>query len=207
MDPFEELDIKIGNCKLCYEFSPLEKNPRLKRGKKSKIMVIGLSPGQRETEMGLAFSGQAGKKLFEWLKTAEIGLNEEIIRDTIYLTSLIKCQKKDINDISLMFINCQDYLKEQIKIVSPKIIITLGISVFNILFNKNLETKDIVGKIFTFNEINETPMFPEMSIVYGLDYIIPLPHPSGLNRWLNDSGNKKHLETALDLLKKYNNEK
>ncbi len=157
-------------------------------------MVIGLSPGQKETEIGLAFSGQAGKKLFEWLKTAELGLNEEIIRDTIYLTSLIKCQKKDLEGIYLMFKNCQDLLKEQIKIVSPKIIITLGISVFNILFNKNLATKDIVGKIFTFNELNETPIFPEMSIVYGIDYVIPLPHPSGLNRWLNDLG--KSLNTS-----------
>jgi uracil-DNA glycosylase family 4 len=206
MDTFDEIDIEIGNCNICTQFSPLIKSQKLRRGKKSKIMVIGLSPGQKETEQGLAFSGQAGKKLFEWLKKAGIGSTENEIRDKVYFTSLIKCQKEDLENIKSMFVNCQQLLKKQVNQVSPTIIITLGSAVFNILLNKNMKTKAIVGKIFTFNEINDTPLFPDMSILYGISYVIPFPHPSGLNRWLNEFKNKKHLIEAIQLLKKYENE-
>lgn len=206
MDPFDTIDTEIGTCARCTKFAPLIKNSNLKRGKKSDIMVIGLSPGQKETEQGLAFAGQAGKKLFDWLRKAGIGSSEKEIRDKVYFTSLIKCEKQDLKEIESMFVHCQLFLKKQIQLVNPKIIVPLGSSVFNILFNKSLKTKAIVGTEFTFEEINETPMFPEMSMVYGISYVIPFPHPSGKNRWLNEPKNKQHLLEAIHILKSHNDE-
>lgn len=207
MTPFEILQKNIGTCSLCQDFKPLIKNTNLKRGDKSKLMIIGLSPGKTETELGLAFSGQAGKKLFDWLEKANIGGSELEIREKVYFTSLVKCQKQDLKEITLMFRNCQELLKEQIKLIAPQIIIPLGITVYNILFSSSLKTEDIVGKYFTFNQLNDTPMFPEMSLIYGIDYLVPFPHPSGLNRWLNSPDNTKLLNKSIEILKMLINEK
>lgn len=196
----ELLDYRIGACTLCNSFEPLIKNPSLRRGGKSDIMVIGLAPGTTETTEGIAFSGSAGRKLFQWLLEARIGESTAEIRERVYFTSLIKCQKSDIGDIIKMFKNCQSFLKQQIELVGPKIIIPLGPSVYNILFNSSLSTEDIVGKLFTFDDLNDMPLFPEMSLVFGVKYIIPFPHPSGLNRWLNSDENNLILLRSIQIL-------
>jgi DNA polymerase len=200
IDSLKILHENIGKCILCKNYQPLLKNPNLKRGNESKLMVIGLSPGKTEISKGIAFSGQAGNKLMNWLIKSGIGENETQIRNNVYFTSLIKCQKNEISDIVIMYRECQKFLKEQVEIISPKIIIPLGQSVFNTIFSLNWKTDDIVGKYFTFDQINDSPLFPEMSVVYGVKYIIAFPHPSGLNRWLNNSKNIVLLEKSIDIL-------
>jgi len=87
----ESLHDRIGQCKLCATFTEIKKNPSLKRGNVSKIMVIGICPGNNETKNPMAFSGAGGKKLLTWLIRASIGENETLVRDNIYMTSLVKC--------------------------------------------------------------------------------------------------------------------
>ncbi|MDQ3093618.1 MAG: uracil-DNA glycosylase [bacterium] len=87
----------------------------------SKLLFIGEAPGKKEDEQGIPFVGAAGKFLTEMLSS--IGMK----RDDIYITNIVKYRPPENRDPSteekLAFL---PYLKKQIAIIAPKIIVTLG---------------------------------------------------------------------------------
>lgn len=87
----------------------------------SKIMFVGEAPGAREDEQGLPFVGAAGTVLSDMLKL--IGLN----RQQVYIANIVKCRPPNNRDPSTDEINqCWKYLEEQINLIDPKLIVTLG---------------------------------------------------------------------------------
>jgi len=85
------------------------------------IMFVGEAPGKAEDIQGKPFVGAAGKFLDELL--AEIDLK----RSDIFITNIVKCRPPNNrdpqdNEISV----CWPYLEEQVKLIKPKLIITLG---------------------------------------------------------------------------------
>ncbi len=85
------------------------------------IMFIGEAPGWNEDQQGRPFVGAAGHFLDEMI--ASIGLN----RSEVYITNVVKCRPPDNRDPLPDEINhCRRYLNEQISLISPKIIVTLG---------------------------------------------------------------------------------
>ena len=87
----------------------------------SKILLIGEAPGQLEDEKKKAFIGRAGQVLDTLLK--EINLT----RNNIYITNIVKCRPpQNRNPSPFEITQCLPYLKNQLKIIKPKIIITLG---------------------------------------------------------------------------------
>lgn len=87
----------------------------------AEILFIGEAPGKKEDEQGSPFVGAAGKFLNEML--AAIRLK----REDIYITNVVKYRPPDNRDPSPEEItDCREWLVEQIKIIQPKIIVTLG---------------------------------------------------------------------------------
>lgn len=85
------------------------------------LMFIGEAPGFHEDRQGLPFVGAAGEFLNELL--ASIGL----ARDDVYITNVIKCRPPGNRDPQADEIEtCRPYLDEQIEIIEPKMIVTLG---------------------------------------------------------------------------------
>lgn len=118
---WEELETSIKNCKKC-KLCTDRKNIVFGTGdKKSKIMLIGEGPGGDEDIQGIPFVGKAGQlmnKAFE-------GLN--IDRNKLYIANIVKCRppmnrvpEKDEVDA------CLDYLRNQVILVEPQIIVLLG---------------------------------------------------------------------------------
>lgn len=207
MTDLELLHIQIGQCEKCANICEMKKNTNLKRGSSSEIMVIGQSPGNTENKSGYAFSGNAGTKLFSWLKKAGIGNDEEEIRAKLYFTSVVKCQQGNTSIIYKMYHNCEPFLRKQVELVRPKIVIALGAAVYNLIFQTRYQNSDIVGRYNLHKDISTSPLFPTMDTLYGVKYILPFPHPSGLSRWLNEEKNKEQLNRAIELLKKLYDEK
>jgi len=87
----------------------------------AEVVFIGEAPGKNEDEQGLAFVGSAGKFLDEML--AEIGLK----REDIYITNIVKYRpannRDPFPDEKAAFL---PYLRQQIEIIKPKLIVTLG---------------------------------------------------------------------------------
>lgn len=87
----------------------------------ANIVFIGEAPGKNEDLQGKPFVGAAGKFLSEML--ASINLK----REDIYITNVVKYRPPENRDPLPEEINaCMPWLHEQIKIIQPKVIVTLG---------------------------------------------------------------------------------
>lgn len=87
----------------------------------AELMFIGEAPGAREDELGLPFVGAAGKLLERLL--GEIGLD----RKEVWIGNVLRCRPPDNRDPQPKEIEaCQGYLFEQVRLIEPTVICTLG---------------------------------------------------------------------------------
>ena len=87
----------------------------------AEIMFIGEAPGFHEDQEGRPFVGAAGQFLNQLI--ASINLK----REEVYITNIIKCRPPGNRDPLPMEIqNCNPWLENQIELMKPKIIVTLG---------------------------------------------------------------------------------
>lgn len=87
----------------------------------AEIMFIGEAPGQKEDELGIPFVGAAGKFLDEMLSMISLK------REDIYIANVVKCRPPGNRDpLPDEVAICWPWLLEQIKIIRPKLIVTLG---------------------------------------------------------------------------------
>lgn len=144
----EDLKQQIVNCKKC-ELGKYRLNAVCGSGDAyADIMFIGEGPGFQEDHKGQPFIGRAGDLLTKIIEA--MGFK----RETVYIANIVKCHpmknpqdpESKGNDrpptIEEMQ-TCQPYLDEQIKIIQPKVIITLGASSTRAL----LKTDDVISSI------------------------------------------------------------
>ncbi|MDH3765038.1 MAG: uracil-DNA glycosylase [Nitrosopumilus sp.] len=111
----------------------------------SDVIFVGEAPGRNEDKDGEPFVGIAGKKLSIALEEANIS------RDSIYITNVVKCRPPNNRVPSTIERNtCQEYLKQEISIIKPKIICILGNTAFNSILGGSEITK-FRGKIVQKN--------------------------------------------------------
>ena len=122
----EQIKQEVIKCIKC-ELSETRTNSVPGKGNfKSDVIFVGEAPGKNEDEKGEPFIGIAGKKLSDALENAGIS------RDDIYITNIVKCRPPSnrvpkTNERE----TCQEYLKQEISIIKPKLICILGNTVFN----------------------------------------------------------------------------
>jgi DNA polymerase len=113
----------------------------------SNVIFVGEAPGKNEDKNGEPFIGIAGKKLTIALEEAGIS------RDEVYITNIVKCRPPNNRVPSNIERNtCQEYLKEEISIIKPKIICILGNTVFNSILGGS-EIMKFRGKIARKNNL------------------------------------------------------
>ncbi len=87
----------------------------------AELMFIGEAPGASEDRLGLPFVGAAGKQLDRLL--GEIGLD----RKDVWIGNVLRCRPPDNRDPQPKEIeSCQGYLFEQVRLIEPTVICTLG---------------------------------------------------------------------------------
>jgi len=119
---------------------------------KSDIMFIGEAPGEKENEMGIPFVGQAGKLLSTLLES--IGLK----REDIYITNVVKFRPPENRDPTPEEKEaCLPFLKMEIAIIKPKVLVPLGRHALMHFFSK-LSISDAHGKPHTLKD--GTTVFP-----------------------------------------------
>lgn len=118
----DELKAKITERNVCRELAEQATNLVLGDGNPdADIVFIGEAPGKNEDEQGLPFVGAAGKFLNEMLAAA--GMD----RSDVYITNIVKYRPPNNRDPKPE--EKQEfwpYLAEQLEIIDPKAIITLG---------------------------------------------------------------------------------
>jgi len=111
----------------------------------ARLVLLGEGPGALEDETGEPFVGRSGQLLMKLLAD-EIGLK----RHEVYITSMVKCRPPGNRNPSKREVaECQPYLIEQLRLIDPVVVVTLG----NVATQTMLETKDGItvlhGKAFS----------------------------------------------------------
>ena len=126
MEELQEIIKNCNKCKLCQK----RKNIVFGVGNENaKIMFIGEGPGADEDEQGIPFVGKAGKLMNNAFDA--IGLK----REDVYIANIVKCRPPNNRDPEQDEVEgCMNYLRNQVMIIKPKIIVLLGrIALQNIL--------------------------------------------------------------------------
>ncbi len=139
----DELQKKCENCRKC-ELCESRTNLVFGMGNKNAdIMLIGEAPGQNEDLQGKPFVGRSGQLLDKFLES--VGLS----RDDIYIANMLKCRPPENRDPKPNEQElCIDWLREQFKIIRPKIIVCVGRISAQKLIDKNFRVTKEHGIFF-----------------------------------------------------------
>ncbi|MBR5322127.1 MAG: uracil-DNA glycosylase [Clostridia bacterium] len=118
---WEALEERCKNCRKC-ALCETRTNVVFGSGDRTAdIMFIGEAPGEKEDLSGTPFVGAAGKLLDKFLYQVDID------RERVFIANMLKCRppknrdpKEDEQDL------CIEYLREQVRLIRPKIIVCLG---------------------------------------------------------------------------------
>lgn len=118
---YEELVREIMRCTRC-PLHASRRNPVPGEGPlNAEVMLVGEAPGRNEDLQGRPFVGMAGKLLDAALEQAGMP------RETVYITNVVKCRPPGNREPKPEeMLACLPYLKRQIEIVKPKLIVALG---------------------------------------------------------------------------------
>ncbi|MDY6965820.1 MAG: type-4 uracil-DNA glycosylase [Halobacteriota archaeon] len=161
----EEVERSIRDCKKC-SLHQTRTNPVVGAGSiDTNIVFIGEAPGRNEDLRGEPFVGAAGKILEELLTS--IGLK----REDVYIANILKCRPPDNrNPKKEEILACTPYLDDQIRIIDPGIIATLGNFASNYIMEEFSIPSESIGKI-------HGRVF-EVGNLCSQIVIIPLYHPA-----------------------------
>ncbi|MEM5948780.1 uracil-DNA glycosylase [Spirochaetia bacterium 38H-sp] len=125
------------------------------------VLVVGEAPGADEDRMGEPFVGKAGKYLDKWL--AAIGLER---KKDVNILNVVKCRPPNNRDPLPDEIEaCIPYLKAQISLLKPVVILTLGRFATSVLTGSEEGITKIRGKIYKYDGIPLVPTFHPSAVL------------------------------------------
>jgi len=118
------------------------------------IMFIGEGPGADEDERGLAFVGRAGKLLTQIIEAMGYTRNE------VWIGNIVKCRPPgNRTPLPEEMDACMPYLKEQIALLKPKVIVCLGATAVKGLFQTAEGITKLRGRWMSFEGIDTMPTY------------------------------------------------
>lgn len=118
---WEELEKKCMNCSMC-ELCKTRTNVVFGCGNRNAdLMFVGEAPGENEDLSGVPFVGRAGKLFDKYLEA--VGID----RDDVYIANMLKCRPpKNRDPLPSEQDLCIEYLRDQVRLIRPKLIVCLG---------------------------------------------------------------------------------
>jgi uracil-DNA glycosylase len=157
----------------------------------AQIVLVGQAPGVSEVEAQRPFHASAGRRLFGWLSGA--GWEEDTFRSTQYMTAITKCYpgkaasgRGDRAPSRAEQQLCGPFLARELELVQPALILAMGALAVR-RFLGRVKLREVVGQVYRRDE----------------RWVIPLPHPSGANLWLNRAENQALVQGALEHVATY----
>lgn len=160
----EVLQQRAAGCTAC-ELHTGRVNPVFAKGNpQALIMICGMVPADEENKVGLPFVGRAGQLLDKILSDIKWTLED------VYITNLVKCYLAAGLPLKSDWIDsCLPYLINQISIIEPKAIITLGKDASLTLLGMDYKTPmgKIRGKVFKYGDIKVVPTYHPSYLLRG----------------------------------------
>jgi uracil-DNA glycosylase family 4 len=173
-------------CRACVEAGfPLESLPVVLGYAGQRAYMFGQAPGVVEGEERRPWRGRAGHTLRRWL-----GMDEDEFYATFYCASVTRCYPGrarsgggDRTPTAREQDLCAFWRDWEFELLRPRLIVVVG----------GLAARRLLGLKSLDEAIGRT--FPTGDAV-----AVPLPHPSGVSRWLNDPANRTTLARAVELV-------
>jgi uracil-DNA glycosylase len=162
-----------------------------------RILLVGQAPGPVEHDVTRPFAGRAGRELVRWMLRAGLR-DEDDFRDRVWITSTTTCfpgrrpdgagdRRPGPAEVAL----CAGWLDGVLRLLAPRLVIPVGgLALSRLLGGMRLD--DAVGHVFDAAGARVEEASPTVDRLF-----LPLPHPSGQSRWLNDPARRLRLEAAL----------
>ncbi|HVY95778.1 MAG TPA: uracil-DNA glycosylase [Solirubrobacterales bacterium] len=156
-----ELYKEVGRCTKCPLHETRTKAVFGAGNADADLMFVGEAPGAEEDRQGLPFVGRAGQLLNQLLE--EIGLS----REEVFIANVLKSRPPGNRDPQPTEIAaCEPYLFEQVRLIEPKVVCTLG----------NFSTKLLTGSPTGITKVRGTPQVHELG--GRMVFLLPLFHPA-----------------------------
>ena len=147
-ESLESLNSKVSGCLKCPLGSTRKKfvfgigNPN------AKLVLIGEAPGADEDEQGEPFVGRAGQLLTKILAAVQLR------REDVYICNILKCRPPNNREpLPTEVEACEPYLKKQLEIIKPKLIMCLGRIAGQSLLKTNTSLSELRNNIYEYQGI------------------------------------------------------
>lgn len=179
---------ELRGCRRCPDMhQPVVVGPPVR----SRILLVGQAPGDKEPALGRPFAWTAGKQLFKWF--AELGVTEPQFRASVYMAATCRCfpgknpRGGDRVPSDLEVLNCRPWLEREIELLRPELLLPIGrLAIEQFLPPRPLVEQ--VGQVFQVRRGNRS-----------VD-VLALPHPSGASTWPRTEPGKSLTARALERL-------
>jgi DNA polymerase len=121
---------------------------------KADLMFIGEAPGRDEDLQGKPFVGRAGALLTDIIKAMKL------TRDDVYIANVIKCRPPENRNPEPDELDaCRPFIRRQIEMIQPKVIVTLGRFALQSLMEKGLSITAARGSWLDYNGVKVMPTY------------------------------------------------
>jgi uracil-DNA glycosylase family 4 len=173
-------------CRACAEAGyRIESVPVLEGHEGQRAYILGQAPGVVEGQERRPWRGRAGQTLRRWLS-----MEEDDFYATFYCASVTRCYPGrapsgggDRTPTAREQELCAFWREWELRLLRPRLIVAVGgLAIRRLLGFASLEA--CIGERFELGEA----------------IVVPLPHPSGVSRWMNLAENRDRVERAIELI-------
>ena len=118
---WELLESTCAACQKCALGATRTKSVFGTGSRDADLLFVGEAPGEQEDLTGTPFVGRAGQLLDKFLAAVDIS------REDVYIANILKCRPPQNRDpLPAEEAACMDFLREQVRLLKPKLIVCLG---------------------------------------------------------------------------------
>jgi len=154
-DPLQQLETEtIGNCTRCKLHRARTRIVFGVGNPNADLVFVGEGPGAEEDRQGEPFVGRAGQLLTKIIQA--MGLD----RDHVYICNVVKCRPPNNRDPQPDEVTaCEPFLKAQLDILNPKVIVTLGRYASQTLLQSSKPMGQLQGEWASYEGIEVMPTY------------------------------------------------
>lgn len=170
-EEYEQLVSQIEGCNLC-PLSQTRSGAIVGDGSiGASVFMVNSTVSEEDDSFGQILSGGEGDYLEKWLESISISRKRDC-----YFTSVVKCMTPGgRNPLQDEHETCLNYLKSQIQILAPKVIVALGPFVYSVLSNQ--PAYSFQGAVDRLRIVHAKELLNQITCYEGVP-IIPLYHPN-----------------------------
>lgn len=152
---------RVANCRKCGLSQTRGQVVFGEGSAQARLVLVGEAPGAEEDRQGRPFVGAAGKLLTRMLEAISLQ------REQVYICNILKCRPPgNRNPLPEEIAACEPHLREQLELLKPDLICTLGTFASQTLLNTHETIGRLRGRTHDYQGIPVIPTFHPAALLY-----------------------------------------